>query len=204
MEQIKKLIDYIKGLTSKQSKKKMIENAVIIVIIGVIIIIAGGTFFKSSPKKVEDDKSIEKEAVETGGKVTSADEKDETEKKIENVLTQIDGAGKVNVLITYCSGKEIIPAYDSKTNENDVQEKDSGGGTRNTRQNNAENQIVFEEGQSGTKRPIILKELQPVVKGVVVVADGADEGSVKDNLLRAVQALLDVPIHRIQVFPRKK
>ena len=64
--------------------------------------------------------------------------------------------------------------------------------------------IVYEEGGSGVKKPIIVKEVYHKVKGVVVVADGGGDLTVRENLLRAVEVLLDVPVHKIQVYEGKK
>ncbi|MCX7923265.1 MAG: stage III sporulation protein AG [Clostridia bacterium] len=205
MSLIKKVSEHLKNALGKQNKKKIIENCLIVIIIGVIAIIGASTFLKKDNSEKDQNVVIpDKPSVETLGKNASFEDKEETEKRIEKILSQIDGAGDVDVMITYVSGKEIVPAYDSKKTENGTEERDSGGGTRNIKQNDSENKVVFEEGQGGGKKPIVLKEIQPTVKGVVVVADGATDTKVVDSLSRAVQVLVDVPIHKIQVFERKK
>jgi len=204
MEYIKKFIEVIKSLLNRQEKKRIVENAIIVIIIGAIIIIAGGSLFKKDDGK--DTKALpqEKTSVETANRSETNTDLSETEKRLGEFLSKIEGAGRVDVMITYVSGKEIVPALDIKRNDNDTQEKDSGGGTRNIKQNDYESKMVFEEGQNGVKKPVITKELQPEVKGVVVVADGAAEPQVRESLSRAVQVLTDVPIHKIQVLERKK
>lgn len=204
MNIIKKIFEYLYNLMNRQNRKKVVENALIVIIIGIIVIIAGGTFFDKGKAKNEVLDTSVKNAVDTAAKGTASDDKAENEKKIEDVLSQIDGAGKVSVLITYVSGKEIVPASDIKKTENDTLEKDNGGGTRSINQNDSESKIVYEESQGGGKKPIIIKEIQPEVKGVVVVADGASDPGVRESLSRAVQVLVDVPMHKIQVFERKK
>jgi stage III sporulation protein AG len=194
----KRLSELIKG----QSSKKLIESAVIFIIIGVIIIIAGGSFFEKDNKE-EADSEPKNNNVEVAS--TSVEEgSTDVERKLAAILSKINGAGKVDVMITYVSGKEIVPAYDIRTNENSTQEKDKEGGTRNINQSDQEKKIVYEEQQGGTRKPIILKDMQPVVKGVVVVAEGASEPVVKENICRAVQVLMDIPIHKVQVFESKK
>ena len=44
--------------------------------------------------------------------------------------------------------------------------------------------------------------MYPKVKGVVV-ADGGGDLTVRENLLRAVEVLLDVPVHKVQVYEEK-
>jgi stage III sporulation protein AG len=106
-------------------------------------------------------------------------------------------------MITYETGKESVPATNVKRNDNSTQEKDTSGGTRDITQNDFESNVVYEEGQS-TKKPVILKEIQPKVKGVVIIADGADNPVVKENLSNAAKVLLDVEIHKIQVLQRSR
>jgi stage III sporulation protein AG len=203
MEQYKKLINYLKNTFNIKNKKKIIENSVIVIIIGVIIIVAGGSFLGGS-KKQPDAVTTESQSVDVSSKTIITDDKDVLEKNIEKVLSQIRGAGNVNVLITYVSDKEIVPAYDTKNSDSDTQEKDTTGGTRNIKESTSENSVVYEDSQGGTKKPVIVKELQPVVKGVVIVADGAADPQVKESLGKAIQALLDVPVFRVQVFERGK
>jgi stage III sporulation protein AG len=185
-----------------QSSKKLIESAIIFAIIGVIIIIAGGSLFEKEKKEEVETKSDNSSMEVASALVDEGDTN--VEKKLANILSKINGAGKVDVMITYVSGKEVVPAYDTSMNENSTQEKDKEGGTRNIKQNDQEKKIVYEEQQGGIKKPIILKDMQPVVKGVVVVAEGASEPVVKENICRAVQALMDIPIHKVQVFEGKR
>lgn len=201
----KKISEFLKKLYNTQGKKKIIENTVIVIIVGMIILIAGSSIFKpgrSDTKSSVENKSSE---IEAASKVTSKEtsENKSVEEKIEAILSQIEGVGKVDVMITYVSDGEIVPAVNTKINENDTDEKDSGGGTRKIRERDQETSIAYEEAQ-GTKKPIILTHKEPEVKGVIVVAEGGNDVIVKDKICKAVQVLLDVPIHKVQVFERKK
>lgn len=204
MELFKKMLEHFKEKINNQGRKRLIENCVIVIIIGVIAIIAGGSFFKNNDKKSETGIDTITDSQTTAKIIGSADEKEDLQKKLESILSKIGGAGNVNVMVTYISGKESVLAYDTKRSDNDTQEKDNGGGTRSIKNSDLENKIVYEESGNGVKKPITLKELQPAVKGVVVVADGAGDPVVKESITRAVQVLVDVPIHKIQVLPRNK
>jgi len=200
MVRIKKLLE---KLLQNKNRKKVIENSVIVIIIGIIAIVAGGSLFPKKEEKKETVNSSVTQVVDTAAKVEPNDA-DQNEKRLEELLTKVKGAGKVNVMVTYVSGKEIVPAYDIKRNENDTEEKDSGGGVRSIKQYDSENKVVYEEIQGNNKKPIVLKELMPQVKGVVVVAEGASDPEVRERLARAVQVLLDVPVHRIEVLESKE
>ena len=63
---------------------------------------------------------------------------------------------------------------------------------------------MYEDVSSGIRLPVVLKEIYPEVKGVVVVAEGAGNAEVREKITRAVSVLMDIPVHRVQVFERKK
>ena len=204
MKIFKKISGVIKKYSSSDKNNKMGENLVILIIVGVIIIIAGGTFFNNKGKNQESTNIKQPEDMQSIQSIAAVDEKSELEKKVEEILSEITGTGKVSVMITYVSGKEIVPYYDTKRNDNSTDEKDSTGGTRKQTQVSSESNIAFEEVSGGVNKPIIIKEMYPQVKGVVVVAQGASDVAVKESLINAVRVLMDVPIHRIQVFEKKK
>lgn len=205
MNPIKKGLEFLKTLTDKGEKKKLLEYAMMVVIVGIIIIIVASTFLENNTGSAGDGnkQSLSKEDMEVAGRDVSRDKFDDIAHDIAKVLSEIEGAGKVTVMITYNSGEEIVPAQDVRRIRNITQERDSGGGTRDVDQYEYESSIVFEDG-GGVKSPIVLKTKMPEVKGVIVVADGAGDAVVKENLARAVQVLTDVPIHKIQVFKRGK
>lgn len=208
MDKLKKIVEYFKKLLKNDKNNKMGENLIILIIIGVIIIIAGSTLFGNQDKEKKDTVSqkVEEVSDEKAKEVSVLGVNDgntDLKKSIEEILSQINGVGKVNVLVTYSSGTEIVPYSDVKKSDETTEEKDSAGGTRKINQSFYESQIAYEDSGGGVRKPIILKELLPEVKGVVVVADGASDPVIKESLLNAVKVLLDVPIHKIQVFERK-
>ena len=50
------------------------------------------------------------------------------EKKLENILMQMDGVGRVDVMITVSDGGEQIVEKDKKTTSSSTGDRDSGGG----------------------------------------------------------------------------
>ncbi len=201
MDQFKKLVEKFKSMTESKNKKKLIENSVIAIIIGIILIITAGTLFGGGNKK-ESEQQQQSKGTELVNKPV-IQEDSSVQREMETILSKVAGAGKVDVMITYETGKESVPATNVKRNDNSTQEKDTSGGTRDITQNDFESNVVYEEGQ-GTKKPVILKEIQPKVKGVVIITDGADNPVVKENLCNAAKVLLDVEIHKIQVLQRTR
>jgi stage III sporulation protein AG len=196
---IKKIRDWIAG----QDRKRLIENTAVVIIIGVILIIAGSVLLR--PKKESTEPLVQQEGNtnESYGHMPE-DAGDATEIRLRNMLSQIQGAGKVDVMITYSASKENVPAYDIKKSSSSTEEKDSEGGTRIVREEDYERTLTYEDSSSGGQHPVVLRQLEPEVRGVLVVAEGADSIEVRDRILNAVTVALDVPIHKVEVIQRKK
>lgn len=199
MEFIKRIKEWI----ANQDRKKLIENTAIVVIIGIIIIIAGSTVFSGNkPDGAVKEQQKPAGTSETARQSTAAI--DTLEVKLRSVLAQIQGVGKVDVMITYESSAEEIPAYDTKKSESNTQEKDSEGGTRNITEEDYDSALAYKDTPEGGKAPVILKETQPQVRGVLVVAEGADSVTIRRQIISAVTVVLDVPMHKVEVAQRKK
>lgn len=100
------------------------------------------------------------------------------EKRLAQTLSSVTGAGRVRVMVHLESGVEIVPAVKTETE-----------GDRSVT-------TVLTVGG----KPMILREIQPRIKGVIVVAEGAENATVKVNLLRAVATLTGVSVDAVQVF----
>jgi stage III sporulation protein AG len=207
MEAVKKVIERVREWIVRQDRKKLIENTAIVLIIGVIIIIAGSSIL--GRKGSQPDAQV-REAEDAAGRISlvegdhgMADDGD-LEKKLQSILSQIQGAGKVDVMVTYSATGEAVPAYDIKRSHEETDEKDSEGGTRKIRGEEYESSLAFEDSSAGGKSPVILKKLEPEIRGVLVVAEGADSVEVRDRICKAVTVVLDIPVHKVQVVQRKK
>lgn len=189
------MLDLIEKLKSGGNQKKIVENLVIFLILLVIVMVVINTLF-TSDKENEDTVSV----VNTK-EITSST--DELEVKLENILSKIEGAGKVDVMISYLSGIEQVPMYDLKENLTVTEEKDKEGGQRKTEQKSNEQSIVYEE-KNNTRTPVMKQTIMPEIIGVIVVADGANNVTVKNNIINAIEATVNTSSHRIQVFPSDK
>lgn len=135
-----------------------------------------------------------------GVQVLSAANAADTETRLQEVLSCIRGAGRVEVMITYETGREIVPAMTTSVNSNGSETSD--GDKSSSSQQSTESTQPATVSQSGSNAPIVLKEIEPVVRGVIVVADGAADVTVRLDLQRAVRAVLDIPLSHIEVFER--
>lgn len=121
---------------------------------------------------------------------------------IEKAVGAIRGAGKVQATVVLSHGPESQYARNiqrSKTSQSEI----SGSGE--ARENSSENETSQPvTGRFGTSESPLLERVERAkVAGCLVVAQGASSSSVKAEIYRAVQTLLDIPLYRIQVVPMK-
>ena len=126
---------------------------------------------------------------------TAAECYDNAEKRLSAMLGKISGAGKTEVMITYESTSEKVTVADTKTSKATSDgEKSESTGERVT--------VMQKDGNASS--PFVKAEVNPKVRGVLVIADGAKNAAVSANLKKAVCAVLDVPVHKVEVMPREK
>ena len=172
-----------------------------------LICVAAGVFllFLSIPvEKKEQKQEEQKIASETTVENTELNAYIENlENKLKAVLSNVDGIGEVEVMITAKSSKEKVTLKDTPYSRKDTTETDSTGGTRENVEISSEESSVMEKAEDGSESPYITKEVQPESEGVVVIAQGADQKKVETEINEAVVALFDVPSHKIKVMKMK-
>jgi stage III sporulation protein AG len=125
-------------------------------------------------------------------------EEQELEARLESILTNISGVGNVDVLITFETSEQIEPAFNSNSTTEKTEEKDSQGGVRAVTTESVNKTMVTSNSES----PIVIKTTDPKIKGVLVVAEGASDPTVKDSLYKAVQVSLQIPGHQVEVYSK--
>ncbi|HBU85737.1 MULTISPECIES: stage III sporulation protein AG [Paenibacillus] len=125
------------------------------------------------------------------------------EDKIKGVLENIVGVGTVDVMVTVDSTEELVVQRNVKDSQQLTEETDANGGKRHMTQYTRDGEIITYE-ISGDQTPIVTKKLKPQIRGVLVVARGAENKVVKDLITDAVEKGLNVAAYRISVVPRKQ
>ena len=185
-----KMQDFMQKIKEKKLKR---SDWLILVLAGILIlIIALPTDTKEKKQAEEAKENISKE------NNTMEASKDEIERKLEDILEKIDGAGDVKVMITYQDSGTQVVEKDKNTSENSLEESDSTGGARSTKEQQLQESTVYEEADAGNT-PFVSKELLPKVEGILIVASGGDNQKVKQNISEAVLALFQVEAHRIKI-----
>ncbi len=144
------------------------------------------------------NKQTQEEKIE----VKNDDYEKETQNKLKATLEKIDGVGKVEVMITFESGEEKVPAVNINNSTNKSVEKDTEGGTRNTTQENEGSSVVVTNDGDKTQ-PLIVKEYKPKITGVCIVAEGAENNITKLRISKAVVDLFSLAENKVNVYPMK-
>lgn len=180
-----KASNLISSFKKLDTKKKIQYVAILLVIIIILTI-----YFSSFQGGAAKDNTPQP----TKGALQTSD----LETRLEQILSSIEGAGKVDVCITYASSPEIVPAIsENKQSSSTTDTSENGMSTINTE--NTQSNIVTINGGDGTSA-LVLRENSPEVMGVIVVAQGADDIGVKLDLLRAVETVLNVSPDRVDVY----
>ena len=145
---------------------------------------------------------FQKEKTETVDAASSVQQREEQteeyaermERKLEEILRNIEGVTGVKAMITVTSTMEKVVLQDTTTDSEDLAEKDGGGGERTSRKSTEETKTVL-----AGDTPYLTKEMTPEVEGVVVVISGIESARVL-AVTEAVQALFDVPAHKVKII----
>lgn len=122
------------------------------------------------------------------------------ESSLEALLSTMDGAGKVRVMITLEASGEAVIEKDILSSKNSSTEVDSAGGSRNAADVSKEEETVYTDSGSGVKAPFVRQVIYPRIEGVVVSAQGGDNAAVNKNITEAIQALFGIDVHKIKVI----
>ena len=198
----KKIIEAFDKLLNKNN----ISTLLIIALVGILIMI-GVSFFKdtTSTSTIAQADKVNVTAQTTGNSDVAAIQNYENTKKQEliNILQEIQGVGKVDVVLSVESTSEQVPAVNNNTSDSDTAEKDTSGGTRDTKTSTNGNNIVVTNGDNGTTSPLILKTYLPKISGVVVTAQGAGNNIVNLQISKAVSILFNIPESKVNVLIMK-
>ncbi len=195
----------IKSLIVKKdygNSKKKIENLVVFLVILIITIIAINSIWKSEAKdgkSNEENNTYYKQLASNENNSDNNLQESELEKRLEKILSKIEGVGKVNVMLTYMQNSEIIPVYNETSKDSSTQETDSNGGTRNIKEIDSNKEVVF-QSENGQNVLITKTILNPKIEGVIITAQGASNANVRANIIQAVGAVTGVATYKIQVF----
>lgn len=211
-------MENMKGILEEKLKKTDYkkwfrkDNLVILILTGVLLVIIALPTKDSGKEEAETPWTEENSPAgipsESGAEAVGAADSDEEyirqlEQRLRETLSRMEGVGKVRVMITLSSSRELVVEKEQPYLRSSTDEKDSQGGNRSVHQMETEENTVYRTDGS-VSEPYVIKTLPPQVEGVVVVAEGAGSGTVDRTIVEMVQALFGVEAHKVKVVKMEK
>jgi stage III sporulation protein AG len=124
------------------------------------------------------------------------------ETELKEALEGILGVDDVTVVVNVDATEKQVLEKNTVTQSQTTTETDREGGKRKVEDaSNDEQLVIIRDGEKEV--PIIVETKKPEIRGVLVVAKGADNIQIKKWITEAVTRVLDVPSHRVAVMPKK-
>ncbi|GLB58147.1 stage III sporulation protein AG [Cytobacillus sp. NCCP-133] len=209
---------WIKKLLSKEGqpdkKAGKYQYLLLVILFGAAIMLVSNTLFgeNATPEEMsvfkngEETKQEEEVPVfgqkQSGGNDEIANYEKAYEAQIKEALDAIVGVEDATVVVNVDATEKKVLEKNKTTQSQTTDETDREGGKRKVEDLTQEEQLVIV--RNGEKEvPIVLETKKPEIRGVLVVAKGAENIQVKKWIIEAVTRALDVPSHRVSVMPKK-
>lgn len=216
MDKNKGPFTWLKKLLSNddQSEKRVgkYQYMILVLCIGATFMLASNILFKKQvvPPDVTAAKTTEEEASDVpafglnkgSGNKAITDYEREYETQLKEALDEMLGVNDVRVVVNIDSTEEKVLEKNKVSKNQTTDETDREGGKRTVQDASVDEQLVII--RNGEKEvPIVVETKKPEIRGVLVVAKGAENIQVKKWIIEAVTRALGVPSHRVAVMPKK-
>ncbi len=206
----------LKLSSEKQDSEKKLTKyhyAIFIFVIGITFMLISNIILSptsSNPSDIavfNDFKKGENEPAFSSKEGGLSDKIQEAEHYYENQLREIlqsaMGVDGVEIMVNVDATESNIYEKNTTTTTQITAETDREGGERRVEDTSKDLQLVIAR-KGDTETPIIITTKKAEVRGVLVVAAGAENIHVKASIIEAVTRVLNVPSHRVSVLPKKK
>lgn len=180
----------------KMSKDKWL----LLLFTGILLLVIALPTGEGKKKEASKSQIPQPDSVVTSAK-TSETYEEQLEKRVKQILKNVAGVGNVDVMIVLKSSEEKILRVDKETSNSSTEEQDSTGGTRKVTSEELKESTIL-TGSGSENAPIVEKEMKPEIAGIVISASGGDSPTIKAEISSAMEALFDVPSHKIKVLKR--
>ncbi|MCL6573636.1 MAG: stage III sporulation protein AG [Bacillus sp. (in: Bacteria)] len=216
MDNKKRPLSWLKKLfkieTNSEKKLGKTQFMLLVLGIGAAFMIAGNIFFipDTNPPDLPAATSgtVDSEDVPAFGSKKSSGNKavaayeEQYENQLKKALQEMLGVDDVTVVVTIDSTDKKILEKNRVLKSQTTEETDRDGGQRKVVDTSTDEQLVIiRNGESEV--PIVVETKKPDIRGILVVAKGAENIQVKKWIIEAVTRALGVPSHRVAVMPKK-
>lgn len=169
-----------------ESKKKII--LILCLVTGLSMMLISG--FVSSSSKKQKNKDI-------NFNVSGYEHK--LEERLLDLVEEIDGVGKAKIMVTLESSIEYIYAQERREKTDKISDFKDKTPLKLQERNDEEKKLMLVDGPSGRRQALIKTEIQPKIKGVVVVCQGGNEPLVNQQITNVLTTVLNISSSRVFV-----
>ncbi|MCL1632565.1 stage III sporulation protein AG [Sporolactobacillus sp. CPB3-1] len=201
------------GKFTKNTKNTFVK-LVMLALVGMALLTANHFFSGKPSSATQESKTVfsskdskDLSEIKAGGSQNASTTIEKYEsyvnQNLKNILEQIRGVSNVSVMVTFASTEKNIYQNNTKTQDNQTSETDRNGGKREVNERNEDTEVVMID-RDGNKAPVVIGKEQPTVRGVIVVAQGAAEPTIKVQIMNAVATVLDIPTYKVEVLDKNE
>ena len=137
-------------------------------------------------------------AKEEGTQTEAAFDLQTFQQSVADSLAQIEGAGRVEVLLSLEAGEESVYASDVSQSS-----QSTGGSSDSTSETYQSTMSILSDGSYG-ETPVLIKSKYPTFRGAVILCEGADSDTVRLQIVQAVSALCGISTDHISISKLKQ
>ncbi|MEG1875328.1 MAG: hypothetical protein RR022_04510 [Angelakisella sp.] len=138
-------------------------------------------------------------AVEAAQGETAKGYEQQLEQRLEDILGNIAGVGRVQVMVTLESGHRYEYAKQNKESSDRLEDTHDTKSQKTQEKSISEENYVMVDSSGGGKQPLVTNELEPQVKGVVVVCEGGENPVIVAHIVETVKVAVNLASNRIAV-----
>lgn len=208
---MKRIIDKLFRSEQKGDNEKLSWKPryfIVLGLVGVLLLMISNLFSGKDEDQTDITRNeIEEQEIETGKQAEEGLTSDieqlarSYEEDLSSMLNKIQGVSESEVMVNLDSTDVKVYEKNLISGTQTTSEEDRNGGTRQVEDRTEDTQVVLIR-QGDTETPILVQTKRPEIRGVFIVAKGADQASIKSWIIEAVSSVLDVPSHRISVMPK--
>jgi len=175
---------------------KKLRTWVVLGVVAAVVLLIVSTFFSAAPNAAPASaKSAGVQSSAPGQDIMSYEQV--LAGSLQTALGRVKGAGEVEVTLSLQGGPGYLYAFNQTTHR-----QTTTGGTGTPSGQTVDDQTQTTLATAGTAQtPVLQQETSPKVTGALIVATGASDPTVREELTQAAESLLGLPAYAIEVLP---
>lgn len=172
--------NFISSLVSKIKNFKHLKTLIVVVLSVIVLVIFASSFVSKKSNKTQESTNVSSNALSYCK---------QQEHRLEQVLENVKGISNVNVFVMVDESPTLKYVEDNSQ-------------TQSQNQTTSTSETVLTKNGSVTS-PIVVCEILPKIKGVLVIAKGAGDLKIKTTLTNIISSVLGINISSVEVLEGK-